>query len=112
MLSGARNQGNGDLSKTLHDRIQRLFPDHQKYRIASQILLANTYAAMGEQDMAGNVRDEIYQSANKREVSLSWTEANGEVVVSYVFYQMIAVDELVSCSFIAFPSSRSIPSSM
>jgi hypothetical protein len=91
MLSGARNHRHSILSQKLYDRMKSLFPDHKSDLNAASVLLSNTYSSVGDEQRAQEVRvNRIKQFGKKVKSGLSWTEVNGELVVS--------VQAMSSCS--------------
>jgi glycine betaine/choline ABC-type transport system substrate-binding protein len=83
MLSGARNHRNSALSQKFYDRMKSLFPDQKSHLIAASVLLSNTYSSVGDEHRAQEVRiSRIKQLGSKVKAGLSWTEVNGELVVS------------------------------
>jgi hypothetical protein len=83
MLSGARNHRHSILSQKLYDRMKSLFPDQKSHLIAASVLLSNTYSSVGDEQRAQEVRiSRLNQFGKKIKAGLSWTEVNGELVVS------------------------------
>jgi glycine betaine/choline ABC-type transport system substrate-binding protein len=83
MLSGARNHRHSILSQKLYDRMKSLFPDQKSLLIAASVLVSNTYSSVGDEQQAHEVRiSRIKQFGKKSKAGLSWTEVNGELVVS------------------------------
>lgn len=90
MLSGARNCRDSALSQKLYNQMKSLFPNKKENLIAASILLCNTYSSLGEYEQATHIRsDRIKQYGNKVRVGLTWTEANGELVVKYLLNMKI-----------------------
>jgi hypothetical protein len=79
LLSGARNQHNVLLSKRIFERMQRLFPDFKDDITSASILMANTLASSGFYDEATAIRK---NAGRKTKIGLTWTDINGEIVVS------------------------------
>ena len=72
MLSGARNCRQSDLSQELYDRMKSLFPGQEPALISASILVSNTYSAIGEHQLAQDVRrHRIKQFGNKLEPEVS-----------------------------------------
>ena len=85
MLSGARLHRRTDLSQKLYDRMKYLFSDQKEGLIAASILVSNTYSSLGDHQHANKVRlDRIKQFGKNVQVGLSWTEVNGELVVTLI----------------------------
>jgi glycine betaine/choline ABC-type transport system substrate-binding protein len=83
MLSGARNHRDSALSQKLYDRMKSLFLDQKSLLIAASVLVSNTYSSVGDEQQAHEVRiSRIKQFGKKSKAGLSWTEVNGELVVS------------------------------
>ena len=83
ILSGARTQRQFILSQQLYDRMKSLFPDQRPGLIAASVLLSNTYSSVGDEQKAQEVRiGRLKQFGNEIKLGLSWTEVNGELVVS------------------------------
>jgi glycine betaine/choline ABC-type transport system substrate-binding protein len=83
MLSGARNHRDFALSQKLYDRMKSLFPDQKSHLIAASVLVSNTYSSVGDEQQAQEVRiSRLKQLGSKIKAGLSWTEVNGELVVS------------------------------
>ena len=88
MLSGARTYRQVDLSQKLYDRMKYLFADEKTDLIAASILLSNTYSSLGDYQHAKEVRlNQIKQFGKKVQVGLSWTQVDGELVVTHVSNQ-------------------------
>jgi hypothetical protein len=86
ILSGARNHRQVVLSQKLYDRMKDLFPDKKSDLISASILLSNTYSSLGDNQQAQEVRlNRIKQFGRNVKVGLSWTEVNGELVVTKYF---------------------------
>ena len=84
MLSSARNHRQSNLSQKLYDRMKSLFPGQKPALISASILLSNTYSAIGEHELAQQVRrHRLQQFGSKIEPEVSWTNVNGEFVVRY-----------------------------
>jgi hypothetical protein len=83
MLSSARNHRDSALSQKLYDRMKSLFPDQKSLLISASILVSNTYSSVGDEQQAQEVRiSRMKQLGGKVKAGLSWTEVNGELVVS------------------------------
>jgi hypothetical protein len=83
MLSAARNHRHSILSQKLYDRMKSLFPDRKSHLVAASVLLSNTYSSVGDEQQAHGVRiSRINHLGNKIKAGLSWTEMNGQLVVS------------------------------
>ena len=83
ILSGARNHRNTLLSQTIYNRMKCLFPNQKEAMIAGSILLSNTFSSMGDDEQAKDIqRIRIKEYGSKVKIGLSWTEVNGEIVVS------------------------------
>jgi hypothetical protein len=83
LLSGARNHRDSALSQKLYDRMKFLFPNQKSDLIAALVLVSNTYSSVGDEQQAQEVQiSRIKQLGNKTKAGLSWTEVNGELVVS------------------------------
>jgi glycine betaine/choline ABC-type transport system substrate-binding protein len=83
MLSGARNHRDSALSQKLYDRMKCLFLDQKSHLIAASVLVSNTYSSVGDEQQAQEVRiSRMKQLGSKVKAGLSWTEVNGELVVS------------------------------
>jgi hypothetical protein len=60
-----------------------MFPDQKSHLIAASVLVSNTYSSVGDEQQAQEVRiSRLKQLGNKVKAGLSWTEVNGELVVS------------------------------
>ena len=84
LLASAARQSNSDLSQKFVDRMQELFPSLEKGLTSASILLANVYASLGEMNKTSAIRTRLSQLGSRKEVGLSWTEVNGQLVVSFV----------------------------
>jgi hypothetical protein len=83
MLSGARTQRETALSQRLYDRMRALFPNQKPDLIAASVLLSNTYSSVGDEQKSQEVRiDRLKQFGSRMRLGLSWTEVNGELVVT------------------------------
>jgi glycine betaine/choline ABC-type transport system substrate-binding protein len=83
MLSGARNHRDSALSQKFYDRMKSLFPDQKSLLIAASVLVSNTYSSVGNEQQAHEVHiSRIKQFGKKSKAGISWTEVNGELVVS------------------------------
>ncbi|CAF4449764.1 unnamed protein product [Rotaria socialis] len=84
MLSGARNNRNSVLSQRLYNQMKSLFSNKKDDFIAASILLCNTYSSLGQFEQAAHIRSTRIKEFGKNvKVGLTWTEANGELVVKY-----------------------------
>lgn len=81
MLSGARNQQNAKLAQEIFNKIEKKFP-RDRHMTSALVLLANTYSSIEDFQKSSNIRQKIYQLGTKKPVGVSWTEVNGELVVS------------------------------
>jgi hypothetical protein len=81
LLSGARNEKNADLAKSLHARMKKVFSGLIDPLTVASILLANVYASSGEIKKASDIRIELNKSGARKTVGLSWTVVNGQVYV-------------------------------
>lgn len=66
MLSGTRNQKNPFLSQKYFDRIEKFSSDDKDLRLSATVLLANTYASVGNLRKAGELRMKIRQMVRKK----------------------------------------------
>lgn len=83
MLSGARTARHSTLAQALYNRMRSLFPDYKSDIISASILLSNTYASLGDEEQAKEVRDHRLQNyGSKVQPDLTMTMVNGEVLVS------------------------------
>jgi hypothetical protein len=63
--------------------MKSLFPDQKSHLIAASVLVSNTYSSVGDEQQAQEVKiSRIKQFGKKIEAGLSWTQLNGELVVS------------------------------
>jgi hypothetical protein len=85
LLSGARNENNSHLSQQIFDHMKKLFPDLNDSLTSAAILLANVYGSSGDMEKASDIRIQLNKSGAKKKIGLSWTAANGKVVVSSEF---------------------------
>ncbi|CAF3511175.1 unnamed protein product [Rotaria socialis] len=84
MLSGARNNRNSVLSQRLYNQMKSLFSNKKDDFIAASILLCNTYSSLGQFEQAAHIRSTRIKEFGKNvKVGLTWTEANGELVVMF-----------------------------
>jgi len=82
LLSGLRNHRNPILSQKIYDRMQHLFPNHERYLIAGAVLLSNTYSSVGEYQQSEEVRSKRIQEFGKEKlIGMTWTEPNSELAV-------------------------------
>lgn len=82
LLSGARNHRQAEISQKIYDRMKTLFSDKKSDMISASILLSNTYASIGDQQKANNLRsDRIKEFGKKVQVGSSWTVVNGQLYV-------------------------------
>ncbi len=82
LLSAARNARETVLARKTMVRIQQLFPNYKSYLTSASVLLANTVASSGDFDESSTIRRNLSQYGAKKLMGLSWTEANGEIVVN------------------------------
>lgn len=82
ILSGARNEKHSLLSQNVYDRMKKLFPDMTDPLTAAAILLANTYASVGEIEMSSKIKRQLTKSNVKKKIGLSWTVINDQIFVS------------------------------
>ncbi|CAF4110049.1 unnamed protein product, partial [Rotaria sp. Silwood2] len=74
MLSGARNHRQVILSQKFYDRMKYLFSDKKSDTISASILLSNTYASLGDNQQAQEIRENrIKEFGNKVKAGLSWS---------------------------------------
>ena len=86
MLSGTRNSRDSILSEKIYTRMKLIFPDEKDALISGSILLCNIYSSVSDHQQSENIRLNRLKELGKRvKVGLSWTEVNGEIVVSAVF---------------------------
>ena len=85
LLSSVRNQNNVPLARQITQRIQELFHGVDKDAISASVLLINTLASSGNLDEASQMRWNLSQSGEKKQMGLSWTEINDEIVVDKMF---------------------------
>ena len=86
ILSGARNQGNSDLAQRIFNKIQLTFSNqHAGIVTTASVLLANTFATAEDIKKSSKIKGTIYESNIKKTCGISWTEVNGELVVSVKF---------------------------
>ncbi|CAF1049834.1 unnamed protein product [Adineta steineri] len=79
ILSSARNAKNIVLAEKIFHRIEMNFSNNESYLISAQVLLANTYALIGEKSMSSYIRMKINPSNTKNTVGCSWTVVDGKV---------------------------------
>ncbi|CAF1125375.1 unnamed protein product [Adineta steineri] len=79
ILSSARNAKNIVLAEKIFHRIEMNFSNNESYLISAQVLLANTYALIGEKSMSSYIRMKINPSNTKIAVGCSWTVVDGKV---------------------------------
>lgn len=83
LLSGARINHNSDLSEKIYNRMKNLFPDEKKSLSSGVVLLSNVYSSLGDYEKAKSFRsNQIKELGLKVQVGISWTEINGQIVVS------------------------------
>lgn len=82
LLSGARNQSNSQLSEEIFRNIKKHFPDHKERIISASVLVANSYASSGDLDKSSKIKSEYLHGSVKKKAGISWTEVNGDLVVS------------------------------
>ncbi|CAF1236736.1 unnamed protein product [Adineta ricciae] len=80
LLSGVRNQNDVSLARQITQRIQKLFHALDKDLISASVLLTNVLAASGNLDEASQMRWNLSRSGAKKQMGLSWTEINDELV--------------------------------
>ncbi|CAF1052345.1 unnamed protein product [Adineta steineri] len=79
ILSSARNAKNILLAEKIFHRIELNFANNESYLMSAQVLLANTYALIGEKFMSSYIRMKIKPSNTKNTVGCSWTVVDGKV---------------------------------
>ena len=85
VLSGTRNHHRIDLSQQLYDRMRSIFSENKIELTSASVLLSNTYSYVGDYQQAENIRtNRIEQFGNKIKPGISWTEVNGEILVSRI----------------------------
>ncbi|UJR24038.1 hypothetical protein I4U23_027003 [Adineta vaga] len=84
LLSGARNRNDISLARQTVQRMRELFHNADKFLVSASILFTNTLASTGELEEASQIRWNMTQSGAKKQIGLSWTEYNGEIVQFHV----------------------------
>jgi hypothetical protein len=79
LLSGARNHQQSTLSRDVYDRMTKLFLLQKPDLNSAYLLLANTYASVGEYQKARDVR--LKHFGKKTISGVAWTEMNGKIDV-------------------------------
>ncbi|UJR24156.1 hypothetical protein I4U23_027122 [Adineta vaga] len=80
LLSGVRNRNDALLAREITNQIRERFQNVDEHLLPASILLTNTLASSGELQEASQIRWKLNQSGAKKQVGLSWTEVNGEIV--------------------------------
>ncbi|CAF1622168.1 unnamed protein product [Adineta ricciae] len=79
LLSGARNEKNSDLAQNVYNRMKILFPLTKDSLTSASVLLANTYASIGDIKKSSDIRMGLHRSGAKKKVGKSMTVVDGEV---------------------------------
>ncbi|UJR24021.1 hypothetical protein I4U23_026986 [Adineta vaga] len=81
LLSGARNRHDAYLARQTVHRIRELFQSADESLVPTSILFTNTLASAGELEEASQIRWNMSQLGARKQIGLSWTEVNSEIVV-------------------------------
>jgi hypothetical protein len=82
LLSAARNAREADLARKTTVRMRQLFSGNERALTSASVLLANTVASSGDLEESSAIRNNLSQFGGKKLMGLSWTEVNGQIVVS------------------------------
>lgn len=106
ILSGARNHRDLLVSKKIYERMELLFPDQKEHMVAASILLANTYSSYEDHQQVSLIRlQNVQKYGRKVKPGVSWTEVDGEIVVS----RSLRSTQIVHCNCFLFFSRSSKP---
>ena len=89
LLSGIRNQKNGQSAKERSAIIRQLFPSLTDSLTSVSVLVANTLASSGDMKEASDVRWTLSQAGSRKTAGLSWTGVNGEIAVKEKMFSFI-----------------------
>ena len=82
LLSSARNHRHSYLAETVYNRMKSLFPGNKSYLVSASILVSNTYASIGENQKAEQVRnDRLKHYGQKVKAGVTWTTIDGQIMV-------------------------------
>ncbi|CAF3381280.1 unnamed protein product [Rotaria socialis] len=60
--------------------MKKQFPDVENSLVLASILLANVYAASGDNEKASGIKDHLYRSGAQRKIGITVTELNGNLL--------------------------------
>ena len=108
MLSAARNAKNKILSEKFYNYIERKFPNDESCLVSAGILLANTYALIGDKFMASNIRMKLNQQNVRKKIGHTWTVVDGKIYVRMYYINLMNyfIDFFIKQKFCAHDRSH------